>query len=120
MAVVHDDVAEIGWNIFNDNFRESIHHFRADIYIPNNVEMLRGYAHGPLVGNIELDGNNHIIITIDELYANTAMDTRFVFDREAVKGSTKFSHVAALDKIVEVETEKADAANLKRDRKSVV
>lgn len=115
MAVVHNDVAEVGWNIFNDNFRESIHHFKADIYIPNNVEKLKGYAHGPLVGNIELDGSDHIIITIDELHENTAMDTRFVFDKDAVKNSTKFSHVEALDTIVEVETEKAEKANLERE-----
>lgn len=115
MAVVHEDVAEIGWNIFNDDFRESIHHFKANIYIPNNQNLLKGYAHGPLVGNIELDGNNHIVITIDELYENTAMDTRFVFDKEAVKDSTKFSHVEALNTIVEVETEKAEAANLERE-----
>lgn len=115
MAVVHEDVAEIGWNIFNDNFRESIHHFKADIYIPSNQNLLKGYAHGPLVGNIELDGNDHIIITVDDLYENTAIDTRFVFDKEAVKGSTKFSHVEALDTIVEVETEKAEIANQKRE-----
>ncbi len=115
MAVVHEDVAEVGWNIFNDNFRESIHHFKADIYIPNNQNLLKGYAHGPLVGNIELDGTDHIIITVDDLYANTAIDTRFVFDKEAVKGSTKFSHVEALDTIVEVETEKAEIANQKRE-----
>lgn len=115
MAVVHEDVAEVGWNIFNDNFRESIHHFNADIYIPDNQNLLKGYAHGPLVGNIELDGNNHIILTIDELYANTAMDTRFVFDKKVVNGSTKFSHVEALDTIVEVETEKAEVANQKRE-----
>lgn len=116
MAVVHEDVAEIGWNIFNDNFRESIHHFKADIFIPNNQELLKAYAHGPLVGEIELDGKNHIIITIDELYENTAMDTRFVFDKEAVKNSNKFSQVKALDTIVEVETKKADEANLIREQ----
>ncbi len=115
MAVVHEDVAEVGWNIFNDNFRESIHHFKADIYIPNNQNLLKGYAHGPLVGNIELDGNDHIIITVDDLYGNTAMDTRFVFDKEAVKGSTKFSYMEALDTIVSVETEKAEIANQKRE-----
>lgn len=116
MAVVHDDVAEIGWNIFNSDFRESIHYFRADIFIPNNQNLLKGYAHGPLVGNIELDEKNHLIITIDELHANTAIDTRFVFDKEAVKSSTKFSHMEALDTIVEVETEKAEIANQIREQ----
>lgn len=116
MAISHQDVAEIGWNIFGPNFRESIHHLDIDIYIPNNKEILRAWAHGPLVGDIELDEKDHIKITLEGLNAYTAIDTRFVFDKTFLTNPKKTTQINALDTIIELETEKANEANLQREQ----
>lgn len=115
MAISHLDVAEVGWNIFNSSFRESIHHLQVDIYLPSNNTTLRAWAHGPLVGNIELDGKHHIQLTIDDLPAYTALDTRFVFDKNVLVLPRKTTTVSALDYIVELETELAEKANEERE-----
>jgi len=114
MAISHKDVAEIGWNIFNSSFRESIHHLSVDIYLPSENDFLRAWAHGPLTGNIKLIGTNHIKITIDDLPAYTAIDTRLVFNNNIIT-TTKTSDINAFDTIVEIETELADIANTERE-----
>ena len=116
MAVSHNDIAELGWNIFGENFRESIHHLTVDIYIPNNKEILRAYAHGPLTGEIKLDGQDHVTLTVEGLPAYTAVDTRLVFDKEVLINPKKVSNVDAENIIVEIETEKAEIANLEREK----
>lgn len=115
MAISHQDIAEIGWNIFGENFRESIHYLNIDIYIPNNKETLRAWAHGPLIGDIKLDGKNHINLTLEGLHANTAIDTRFVFDKNLLTNPKKTTQINALNTIIELETEKAEQANLERE-----
>lgn len=115
MAISHQDIAEIGWNIFGENFRESIHYLNIDIYIPNNKEILRAWAHGPLIGDIKLDGKNHINLTLEGLHANTAIDTRFVFDKNLLTNPKKTTQINALNTIIELETEKAEQANLERE-----
>lgn len=115
MAISHNDVSEIGWNLLNTNFRESIHYLNVDIFIPNNKEILRAWAHGPLIGNIELDGKEHIKITVDGIPAHTAIDTRFVFDQSWLVDPKKETNIEALDMIVQLETELADQANAKRE-----
>lgn len=115
MAVEHNDIAEVGWNIFNEDFRESIHYLNIDIYIPGNQEILRAFGHGPLIGEVELDGKEHIHLTMEGLEANTAIDTRFVFDKSVLSNALKKTNVEAFDKIIEVETEKAEIANQERE-----
>ncbi len=114
MAVVHNDVAEIGWNIFT-SLNEDVRNLKITINIPNNQNELRAYAHGPLTGNIELINKNQFVLTLDELYPNEAMDTRFVFDKNIIVNPTKVTKEDALDKIISLETKKADEANLARD-----
>lgn len=115
MAISHNDVSEIGWNLFSANFRESIHYLNVDIFIPNNKNILRAWAHGPLIGNIALDGTEHIKITVDGIPAYTAIDTRFVFDQSWLIAPKKKTNIEALDMIIQLETELADQANEKRE-----
>lgn len=116
MAVTHNDVAELAWNIFGSNFRESIHYLTIDIYIPNNKETLRAYAHGPLIGEIKLDGKEHVNLSIEGLESYTAIDTRLVFDKSVLTTQQKLSNMDAENKIVEIETEKANLANQEREK----
>ena len=85
------------------------------INIPNNKDELRAWGHGPLNGLVEIINKNKIKVTITDLKANTAFDTRFVFDKQVISGSTKLSNKTALDSILTVEGKKADAANEQRE-----
>lgn len=116
VAVLHNDVAEIGWNIFSDEMKESIGTFRMVVNIPMNQSELRAFAHGPLTGDISLQGKNQFTLSIDGLPAYTAMDTRFVFDRSVIAGSNKKTDVEALPLILEYEGKMADEANAYRDK----
>ncbi len=115
LGIVHQDIAEMGWNIFSNELSESIGNFELHINIPNNANLLKGWAHGPLYGDIKIVDNNNIKVTIKELDANTAMDVRFAFDKTVLSSSTKTTQYQALDKIIEGETAKADEANQERE-----
>lgn len=115
MAIQHNDISELGWNIFSKEFRESIHHLKVDIYLTNNKEDLRAWAHGPLTGEITLDGKNHVILTIDDLPAYTAIDTRIAFDQDFLIAPKKTTSINALDSIIQLETKLADEANQLRE-----
>lgn len=111
MGIIHNDVAELGWNIFGEELNESIHHFELLLHIPNNTNELRAWAHGPLNGDVKIINKQTIRVTIDNLNANTAMDVRAAFDRDVISDSTKLSNTIALPKILNYEQKKADDAN---------
>lgn len=115
MAVVHEDVGEVALNIF-DELTEYINVLEMQIHIPNNQTLLRGWAHGPLTGEITLINNNLIKVTASKIEPNNPIDVRFAFDKDVIKNSKKISNVSALDKIVEVETEWANEANAEREQ----
>lgn len=115
MAVVHEDVAEVGFNLFSDQLRERIKRLELTIHVPKNQQALRAWAHGPLWGetkNIDLET---IFLTIEDLDPNTPVDIRFVFSKNVVAASSKLSKQTALPSILKVEAEKAEEANLVRE-----
>ncbi len=115
MVVVHNDIAELGWNIFSTELNENIGHLEVRIHLPGNSDTLRVWAHGPLQGSIDPSGKNGAIATIDQLNQNTAMDIRIAFDKTLVPASTKLSGNDGLTKILEVEKALADTANNQRN-----
>jgi uncharacterized membrane protein len=116
MGILHDDVAEIGWNIFSNQLNEYVNNLEMIVNIPNNQNELRAWGHGPLNGNTDLINKDKIKLTITDLNANTAMDIRFVFDKSVISESSKITNVSALDKILQVETKWADEANEIREK----
>lgn len=115
MGVVHNDIGEVAVNLF-DELTEYVEVLEMKIHIPNNSNLLRGWAHGPLTGEITLVNNNLIEVRATKIDPYNPIDVRFAFDKEVIKSSTKYSNVAALDKIIEVETELANAANAQREQ----
>lgn len=115
MGVVHNDISEVAVNIF-DELTEYINVLEMKIHIPNNKELLRGWAHGPLTGEITIENNNLIKVFASKIEANNPIDVRFAFDKSVLNESTKISNNNALDKIIEVETIKANEANAKREQ----
>lgn len=115
MAIVHNDIAELGFNIFTE-LTEYVENLEMTIHIPNNQDLLRVWAHGPLWGESKIIDNQTVKITIQDLDPNTGLDTRIAFDKSVLKDSNKFSNVDALDTIIELETEKANLANQEREK----
>ena len=110
MAILHNDVGELGWNIFGDQLEESIGNLVVYINIPNNNN-IRVWGHGPLNGVSKILSKDKVQLSISGLDARTAIDARIVFDKDVVSNSTKRSSVNALDKIVKYETDEAERAN---------
>lgn len=114
LAVVHNDVAEIGYNIFT-SLNEDVANLEVTVNIPGNQNELRAWAHGPLTGNITINNKEQFILTLNGLYANEAIDTRFVFDKNLITNPIKTTGIDALDKIIKVETDRANEANQERE-----
>ena len=117
MAVVHNDIAEIGFNLFSDEQLENIDSLEMHIHIPGNETELRAWGHGPLWGETKNLSKEEIQLNIESLDANQAVDIRFVFDKSVVPYSIKRSGVAGLSSILTVEAKKADEANEIREQK---
>lgn len=114
LAIKHNDVAELGWNIFNKNFIDDIDNLEVIVNVPNNKDEIRVWGHGPLNGKTEIINKNKVKLTISNLRANTAIDIRLTFDKDVIKKSNKLTNVSALDKILKYEESKAEQANYER------
>lgn len=116
MAVLHNDVAELGFNIFSDQQTEFINLLEMFVHLPNNKNELRAWGHGPLTGTTENVDKENVKLTINNIESNTALDIRTVFDKEVIVESNKKTNMEALSKIVNLETIKADEANKLREQ----
>lgn len=115
MVVVHQDIAELGYNVFTE-LKEDVGHLEIYVHIPNNQELLRVWAHGPYQGNSEIVDNETVKITIDGLNAEEAIDFRLAFDKSVVLSSDKTTDQEVMNNILLAEEKLAEEANEERDR----
>lgn len=115
MAIVHNDIAEIGFNLFTKEQLEAIGALEMHIHIPGNQQELRAWGHGPLWGETQNLSKEEILLTIEDLEPQTAVDIRFVFDKDVVANSEKYSDVNGLSSILQVEAVRAEKANQIRE-----
>lgn len=115
MVIVHQDVAELGYNIFTE-LKEIVDNLEIYVHIPNNQELLRGWAHGPYHGNIEIVDLETVKITINSLNVEEAIDFRLIFDKEVVSMSSKVTEINALDSILASEEKLAELAKEERGK----
>lgn len=115
MAVLHDDVGELGWSIFDKSLNESIKNLRVYVNISNNKDIIKVWAHGPENGKSNIISTEKVEATINNLNSNTAIDIRVVFDKNVINNSNKTTNVSALDKIINYETELANISNKTRE-----
>ncbi len=115
MAILHNDVGEVGWNLFSNLQQEPIKKIEMYINIPHNQDEVRVWGHGPLNGEVDIINKNKLKYTLTDLPSQTAIDIRFVFDKDVIVNSNKKSNAEALEKIIHVETVKADKANEERE-----
>lgn len=120
VVIVHNDVAEIGWNILGETYRENIKDLIVKIHLPEEDESMRVWLHGPLDGEVERTSDKLATIKYKSLGAYNAIDFRMIFSKDLVKNATKFSNVVATDKVLEVEKGLADKANEQRNQAKTI
>lgn len=114
MAILFNDVGEVGWNVVGSEFVEDIDYLNITLNIPGNTNDLRAWAHGPLNGLIKIDNEEKVTFTITNLSSYTAIDIRSTFNPRVISSSTKKYNINALDKILAYEEIKAEEANEQR------
>jgi uncharacterized membrane protein len=120
VVIIHNDVAEIGWNFFSKEFEENINQLKITFHLPATNQNLRGWTHGPLTGEITLVDKYTAEINYNNLPSHTPIDVRLVFDKEIVPYATKRSNMNALNYILEIEQNLANKANKIRQRAKLI
>ena len=115
VVVTHEDVAEILWTFIGEDFEDELHDLTINLYLPGEDEEMKAWAHGQLNGEIILNNNNNVLITVTDLIPGSAVDARVVFDKSLLDDYSKDSNVSAIDGILEVEAELAEEANKYRE-----
>ncbi len=115
LAILHNDVGELGWNIFTE-LSEDVKNLQITINFPNNKNEFRVWAHGPLNGVVTPIDKNTLIASIQNLRAYKSLDVRATFDKEIISSATKTTGVDALQKILNYEEDKAEQANYERQQ----
>ncbi len=111
MAIKHNDVGELGFNIFSEAQTESIEKMVVNVHIPGNEEMLEVYGHGYADAKIEIVDKENAVITITDIDANTALDIRVLFDSELlsdinyekITGYDLYDQIIAYERRIEAE-----------------
>lgn len=119
LAILHNDVGELGWNVFGEELSESVEHLKITVNFPNNETEFRVWAHGPLKGVVTKEGQIKLVASITELSAYRAIDVRATFDTKIINYSTKKTNVSALNKIIAYEENAANQANYERKQQDL-
>lgn len=114
MAIKHNDVGEVGYNIFT-SLNEDVTNLNVRFNIPNNKDIIKVWNHGPLIGYNKIDNINTVSCHLDHLNAYEKIDMRVVFDSSILINSKKIDDNNVLDSIITEETKKADEANKERE-----
>ncbi len=99
MAIRHNDVGEIGWNIVGNALTESVGNLKGYLHFPGNTN-IRVWGHGPLNGSVQIMNSETVYASIQNLSSYRAIDVRATFDLDVIKDSKKETNVNALDKII--------------------
>ena len=119
-VVLHDDVAELYWTFIGSDYDDRIKDLQIKVNLPNidTTNNFRVWAHGDMTGEIHAYENSYLLATIKKLDAHNSVDIRTTFDASLMNKSevTKQTNEIALNSIIEVETERADEQNRKREQ----
>ena len=121
VIVMHEDVAELYWNFITPNDYDDIANVKVHVNLPgrDNSDNFRIWAHGDLAGEISKnEDNNMAIASINYMEASSLLDIRLTFDKDLISNTTniKYDYNINLDDIIEVEEQRANAANELRDK----
>lgn len=114
-VVVHNDVAELYWNVLGEYFEETISDFQVLIHLPGEDDDVRIWTHGPLTGENEILDSRTLYFKDTNVDSYTPETIRIMFDKNLVPQARKKSNVDGRDYILKYEAMMADTANSERE-----
>lgn len=115
VVVIHNDIAELYWTFIGSGFDDYINDVKITVNLPGVASDLRIWAHGDLRGDVIKEENKRIVATITDLYSNSLVDIRTIFDKSLVPNGTKLSNKNGIDSVLAEEQTRADEANQIRE-----
>lgn len=118
-VVIHEDIAELYWNFIGTGFTDKIYNLQIQVHLPkdSHPEKFLFWAHGDITGEIDQIDDQTIWARMKSLEKNTVVDIRTIFDKNIIKDDSNLrqSKENAIDKILEIETKRAEDANKQRE-----
>lgn len=118
-VVVHNDIAELYWNLIGDNYRENIQDFRVVINLPGEDNDVRIWTHGPLTGVNRIVDSKTLEFQDSNVDNYTPETLRIMFNKDLVPLATKKSNIDGKENILKYEVSMADTANAKREQEKL-
>ena len=116
VVVVHNDIAELAYNVLGDGYKENIGQFDVKVVLPNGDSDYRVWLHGPLNGDIDIINNKESIGSFSFLGAYNPVSVRLIFNKSLVPYAYKYSGLTAKDAIINYQTKLSDEANKEREK----
>ena len=118
-VVVHNDVAELYWNVLGEYFEEDVRDFQVKIHLPGEDSDVRIWTHGPLTGENEIIDSKTLYFKDQNVDSYTAETVRVMFNKNIVPEATKKSNVDGREYILKYEAAMADTANAEREKEKL-
>lgn len=118
-VVVHNDVAELYWNLLGSYFEENIKDFQVKVHLPGEDNDVRIWTHGPLTGENKILDNKTLYFKDTNVEAYTDETIRIMFNKDLVPLATKTSGIDGRDNILKYEEMMANSANFERDKRKL-
>lgn len=115
-VVIHNDVAELYWNVMGSDYEEKIADFQVLIHLPKEDSDVRIWTHGPLTGVNSIVNKKTLSFKDTNVKPYKAETVRIMFDKNLVPNGTKKSGVNGKEYILKYEASQADAANAEREK----
>ena len=117
-VVIHNDVAELYWTFIGDGFEDKINNLQIKVNLPSSDDSSKFliWAHGDITGNIDKINNSSLLATMKSLDKNSPVDIRMTFEPNIITNQEALTKTNenALEKILQVETKRAEIANEQR------
>jgi uncharacterized membrane protein len=112
-----DDIAELYWQFIGDQATVPADHVRVAVHLPAGVtrDQVRAWAHGPLWGNVGIEPDASVVMTVDPLPAGTFVESRILFPAAAL-AKAKPTAGAREAAVLAEEQKLADQANSDRTK----
>ncbi len=118
-VVVHNDVAELYWNVLGDYFEEIVEDFQVVVHLPGEDSDVRIWTHGPLTGENKILDSKTLYFKDTNVDSYTPETIRIMFNKDLVPQATKKSNIDGRDNILKYEQMLADTANSEREKEKL-
>ena len=110
-----DDIGELYWQFVGDQASVPADHVRVTVHLPDGVarDQVRAWAHGPLWGNVAIQPDASVVMTVDPLPAETFVEGRILFPAAALSKAPPTAGAREAAVLAE-EKQWADEANSER------